>query len=194
MARREAQARYRAKLKEAGASTEESPSTADDNPVNIEVVAGEPANESFADRLKSWARGEVSTTTKPKPRGDGKVTPTELGDGVIVPLLSLAMMAVPRNYRMTEGERAALSGPIARILLRHLSWMSHLTPDVVDVFAIIAVLVAYARRIDYEAEMRAQANHPPTDTRSREEHDTNGQYVHALPPGDPLAQYVGGPV
>lgn len=159
-----------------------------EEPTDIDVPG-----ESFTDRMRSWIREPKEDGAKPprtrNVRGNKlEVDSDELSSIFLVPLLSLAFMAVPKELRMNDRETAAVCKPLASILIRHVKALQYIGPDFIDGAAIIGVCVAYSRRIASENQQRKNYNGPsvvqPVTQAEYANNGTNTRQSTPATPGD----------
>ena len=170
----------------------------------VEVVsADDPPATGFGAKLRGFiANGGASSGSDeddaPRRGRRAGTKPEDVAQGIIVPLLAIAFLAVPPHVRMQQDEMQATALPLARILLRRIRALRRMSPDVIDLFAIIAAITVYVRRLQVEAEQRkAQIRAVEEQRRAAANHGGNPSRAaagngFAFTGGDPLAAYLSG--
>jgi hypothetical protein len=166
----------------------------------VEVVSSDdpPPQDGFRGKLRSFLNSATGSDDSDEPRtGRGRrpqVKPEELAAGVIVPILAIAFLAVPPHVRMRQDEMHNTAVPLARILLRRVKALRRMSPDVIDLFAIMAAITVYVRRLQFESAQRAAARRAAEEAYAASrgnQRAANG--VPGTSPGrDPLAAYLAG--
>lgn len=170
----------------------------------VEVVnSDEPAPSGWGAKLRGFINSSTGGTDSdddgsPRRGRRPAVKPEDLAAGVIVPILSLAFLAVPAHVRMRQDEMSGVAVPLARILMRRIRALRRMSPDIIDLFAIMAVITVYVRRLQFESAQRAATARRAAEeynARNRAAGPANGSaagFAGAQPSGDALAAYLGG--
>lgn len=136
--------------------------------IRIDDASVETEDEGFTGKIRrtlssiseapstGTKRGRSRTRTSTPTRTATSIAPKDFSEGITVPLMGLAMVLfqMPQHLRMTKEECDNTALPLTRILLRHVSILNKLSEDLVDGFAIVAALTAYAQRISHENALR----------------------------------------
>lgn len=183
-------------------------------PVQIEEAEPfTPEGVGILDRIKGFAKvrkddpNEKPSTSRARAKNLSAletIEPEDLSKIILVPLIGLAMLAVPKHLRANDIEIAAATEPLARIMLRHIKPLRKVGPDFLDCAMLLGITVGYMRRINQERDYRENPNQipvnqnggvgsnapqPPQQMEAKQDGRSN---VLPIRNGDPVSEYLGG--
>lgn len=127
----------------------------DVTPADVPHDGGAKLPDVFKSAFSGNARPAEATVKRGRPRKE-LASAEDIGNIFVVPIIGLAFLAVPLDFRMNDMETAAIAKPIASILIRHVKIFGKMSQDMLDIAAILAVLVAWGRRVNVTQIIRQQ--------------------------------------